>query len=70
MVGDGVFIDQNGLSYIGNYQLNWGQTGDAYSLQGTAAVGARQVGVPDGGLTIMLLGAALSGLALVRRKLA
>jgi hypothetical protein len=29
-----------------------------------------QVGVPDGGTTVVLLGAALSGLALLRRKLA
>jgi hypothetical protein len=29
-----------------------------------------QIAVPDGGMTVMLLGAALSGLALIRRKLA
>jgi len=71
MVGDGLFIDQNNVQYIGNYQLNWGQSGQgAYSLQGNASVGARVVTTPDGGLTIMLLGGALSGLALIRRKLA
>jgi hypothetical protein len=31
---------------------------------------ASTAGVPDGGMTVMLLGAALSGLALIRRKLA
>jgi hypothetical protein len=38
--------------------------GGSYSLDASLA------GVPDGGTTVMLLGAALSGLALLRRKLA
>jgi hypothetical protein len=38
--------------------------GASYSLDGSLT------GVPDGGTTVMLLGAALSGLALLRRKIA
>lgn len=38
--------------------------GGSYSLDGSLA------GVPDGGTTVMLLGAALSGLAFLRRKVA
>ncbi len=41
-----------------------GTTGGSYSLD------ASLTGVPDGGTTVMLLGAALSGLAFLRRKLA
>jgi hypothetical protein len=41
-----------------------GTAGGSYSLDGSLT------GVPDGGTTVMLLGAALSGLALLRRKMA
>jgi hypothetical protein len=40
--------------------------GGSYSLD--ASIGG--TGVPDGGTTVMLLGAALSGLACLRRKMA
>jgi hypothetical protein len=37
---------------------------------GTLSFSTSNGNVPDGGMTVMLLGAALSGLALIRRKLA
>ena len=42
--------------------------GGSYSLD--ASIGGIPGGVPDGGTTVMLLGAALSGLACLRRKMA
>jgi hypothetical protein len=70
MSGLGTFSADNGApSVSGTWQINWGQSGDAqFGFSGTDAVG--QPRVPDGGLTIILLGMALSGLALIRRKLA
>jgi hypothetical protein len=50
---------------LGTWQLGFGESGASFTFQSTAATG-----VPDGGMTVMLLGAALSGLALIRRKLA
>ena len=38
--------------------------GSSYSLDGSLS------SVPDGGMTLMLLGSALSGLALLKKKLA
>jgi len=40
-------------------------SGNTYDNQGVMTVG---VGVPDGGLTIAMLGVGLSGLAFIRRK--
>ena len=51
------------LSEVITIQAN-PQQGATYSLDGSL------VTVPDGGTTVMLLGAALSGLGLIRRKLA
>jgi hypothetical protein len=53
----------------GTWQLGFGVSGTpptaSFTWQSTSAAG-----VPDGGTTVMLLGAALSGLAMLRRKLA
>jgi hypothetical protein len=65
MSGTGTFSDTVGDTAAGDWQLSFGVTGAAFTFQDTAATG-----VPDGGMTVMLLGAALSGLALIRRKLA
>jgi hypothetical protein len=43
-----------------------GRVGGSYSLDASLNTTA----VPDGGTTVMLLGAALSGLAFLRRKIA
>jgi len=46
--------------------LGFGVSGESFTFQTTSAAN----NVPDGGMTVLLLGAALSGLALIRRKLA
>ena len=66
LTGNGTFSDGNPLDNTsGTWQLGFGVSGASFTFQSTAATG-----VPDGGMTVMLLGAALSGLALIRRKLA
>jgi hypothetical protein len=49
----------------GTYTLNFTQSGGS-----SFTWGATSTAVPDGGTTVILLGAALSGLGLLRRKLA
>jgi hypothetical protein len=49
----------------GSYTLTANSASASFSF--SSSNGAQ---VPDGGMTVMLLGAALSGLALIRRKLA
>ncbi len=49
----------------GVWQIGFGATGASFTWQSTSATN-----IPDGGTTVALLGAALSGLALIRRKLA
>ena len=51
-------------SIIQAVTINGGTPGGSYSLDASLTT------VPDGGTTVMLLGAALSGLALLRRKIA
>lgn len=48
----------------GSWTLGFGASGAAFTFNNTTANN-----VPDGGTTVMLLGAALSGLALIKRKL-
>jgi hypothetical protein len=64
-ISDGVPADATS----GTWQLGFGVSGTpplaSFTFQSTSAAG-----VPDGGTTAMLLGAALSGLAMLRRKLA
>jgi hypothetical protein len=67
VVGQGVFNGTvGGVVYeatVGTFLLTANQGG------GTISFSSSQAAVPDGGTTIALLGAALAGLALVRRKL-
>ena len=58
--GDGTLADASS----GTFQLGFGVTQTTFSFQNN-----NQVNVPDGGTTAMLLGAGLSGLALLKRKL-
>lgn len=65
LVGNGTFTDSNGDTPVsGTYQLGFGVTQDTFSFQNNS-----QVNVPDGGTTAMLLGGALMGLGLLKRKL-
>jgi len=70
VVGDGYFMN-GAVQTVGNYTMSWNVTSGPNASIGLIALintGARSV--PDGGTTLMLLGTALSGLALLRRKLA
>lgn len=60
-ISDGTLADNTG----GTWQLGFGVSGSSFTWQSTSAAN-----VPDGGTTAILMGAALSGLALLRRKLA
>ena len=60
-----------GGAIAANYSLTQVLTvNGSTSAGGSYSLDASLVGVPDGGTTVMLLGAALSGLALLRRKIA
>jgi len=64
-------ISGSGILHIDGYADTPGAwTFTANSLGGTFSFSSSNGAVPDGGMTVMLLGAALSGLALIRRKLA
>lgn len=60
--GNGSFGDVVDCSDIGVWNVSIGNSGDAFSFEGTATV-------PDGGLTVTLLGGALVALQAFRRKL-
>ena len=65
--GTGTVSDGNSADNTsGNWQINFGATDAAFTFQSTAGTAT----VPDGGSTLMLIGAGLSGLGLLRRKLA
>jgi hypothetical protein len=68
MISDGTPADNT----PGNWALGFTSVNDngnfSFSWSGTGDTGRQPL--PDGGMTMMLLGAALSGLALLRRKLA
>ena len=68
LVGTGIISDGAGPKddTAGVWQLGFGVSGESFTFQTTSAAN----NVPDGGMTVLLLGAALSGLALIRRKLA
>ena len=51
----------------GVWQMGFGVSGASFTWQSTSAT---TTAVPDGGTTVVLLGTALSGLGLIRRKLA
>jgi hypothetical protein len=54
----------------GEWQLGFGRSGASFTWQSTSASSTIPTTTPDGGTTVVLLGAALSGLGLIRRKLA
>ena len=65
LTGAGTFSDNAGdASVAGTYTLGFTATGGTFSFSGD-----NQVNVPDGGTTAMLLGGALMGLGLLKRKL-
>lgn len=67
LAGNGILHDGNAADdTAGVWQIGFGVSGNSFTWQSTSATS----GVPDGGATVMLLGAAFSGLALLRRKLA
>jgi hypothetical protein len=66
MAGAGILMDGTAAdNTAGTWQIGFGVSGNSFTWQSTSASN-----LPDGGTTAMLLGAALSGLALIRRKLA
>ncbi len=77
-VGSTPFLDNAGLLFMGGgVELNMYTDSNGYNLWGNVggvnwnpvAIGdATLTSVPDGGLTVALLGGALAGLALLRRR--
>jgi hypothetical protein len=83
--GTTLTIDLSTLNLTADYlTVKWGQDFEAYYIRGLTQVTVNNdvnrngisgysfwngTSVPDGGLTVILLGSALSGLALIRRKL-
>jgi VPDSG-CTERM motif len=63
LAGNGVISDNLGDSANGVWQLGFGVSGDSFTWQSTSAAN-----VPDGGTTVALLGGALAGLGLLKRK--
>ena len=64
LLGTGNITDGNPLDITaGVWQLSFGVSGDSFTWQATSAAN-----VPDGGTTVMLLGAAFAGLCLFRKK--
>jgi hypothetical protein len=62
--GDGIITDGNAAdATTGTWQLNFGVSGESFTWQGTSAAN-----VPDGGMTVMLLGGALAGFGLLKKK--
>jgi hypothetical protein len=71
LMGVGIMHDGNPADdTAGEWQLGFGRSGASFTWQGTSAATPDPTTVPDGGATVVLLGAALSGLGLIRRKLA
>ena len=64
LAGSGTMEDGNvNDNTAGSWQLGFGVSGDSFTWQSTSN------SVPDGGATVMLLGLALSGVALLKKKL-
>lgn len=61
--GNGVISDNLGDSATGTWQLGFGKSGDSFTWQSTSAAN-----VPDGGMTAALLGGALMGIGLLKKK--
>jgi hypothetical protein len=64
IISDGTVADNT----TGTWQLGFGVSGDSFQWQSTAAPDAANV--PDGGSTAMLLGSAICGLCVFKKKLA
>lgn len=64
IISDGTVADNT----TGTWQLGFGVLGDSFQWQSTAAPDAANV--PDGGSTAMLLGSAICGLCVFKKKLA
>jgi hypothetical protein len=65
LLGTGVIHDGNSADdTTGTWQLGFGVSGDSFQWQSTAA----SVGAPDGGSTVLLLGAALTSLTFLKIK--
>jgi hypothetical protein len=65
LTGNGTLTDNNGNGPItGVWTLGFNVSGDSFSFSGTSGTNT----VPDGGATVMLLGIALSGLGLLKKK--
>ena len=69
--GTGLVLNGTGTVYLTGYDATPGTW--SFSADATGAVfnfsSTVTTGVPDGGMTLMLLGSALTGLALIRRKI-
>ncbi len=64
LIGSGTFGDGTPAdASVGTYQIGFGVTQSTFSFQNN-----NQVNVPDGGMTVMLLGGALAGLGLLKKK--
>jgi hypothetical protein len=64
LIGAGMITDGNSAdNTYGAWQLGFGVSGSSFTWQSTSAA------VPDGGATLMLLGLALSGVALLKKKI-
>jgi VPDSG-CTERM motif len=72
LLGTGTITDGTAAdATTGTWQLGFGKSGDSFEWQSTSAAdvgGVTSNTVPDGGSTVMLLGAGLSGICLFRKK--
>lgn len=69
IIGTGTISDGNAANNTaGSFQLGFGASGEAFQFQSTATT--KPGSVPDGSSTVMLLGASLTGLCFLRRKVA
>jgi len=69
-VSDGVAADNANGTYIFTFNKTSAGGTVSFSWAGTSGSTTPPPSVPDGGTTVMLLGSALAGLGLIRRKLA
>lgn len=69
-VSDGVAADNANGTYIFTFNKTAAGGTVSFSWAGTSGSTTPPPSVPDGGTTVMLLGSALAGLGLIRRKLA
>ncbi len=72
LLGTGTMQDGTAAdSTVGDWQLGFGNSGDSFTWQSTSGSnGASGGGVPDGGMTALLLGMALPGLVMFKKRFA